>query len=433
MRLARKVEIQPTPTQRQALLQHAGSARWAYNFGLRRKMEAIDARKAAIAAGADPKCAPKVPTAIDLHRELNRLKKVPVEQGGVPWMYKASKAAPQEALRDLDSAFQHFYRRVKAGEKPGFPRFKSRNRSIGGFRLTGAVRVQDRFVKLPVLGRLRIKPGDRGYLPVGAHGTVSVTERAGRWYVSILEPGDAPETVSNGGPEVGLDLGVKRLATLSNGTVIENPRALKQMTQRLRLRQKEVSRKKNGSKNRAKAKAKLARTHARVANVRRDALQKATTILTKNHGRIVIEDLRVKNMTKATTGTWRKAKARLNRSVLDASFAEFRRLLEYKAKLYGCEVVLVNPAYTSQRCSACGHIESGNRPSQARFCCLSCGFATNADVNAANNILKAGSCPVTACGDGIKTRLCRAAVDEAGIGGGVMDQPLATVSSNGTP
>ncbi len=403
MRLARKVEVQPTPTQRQALLQHAGNARWAYNFGLRLKTEAISVRKALIASGTAPKDAPKVPSAIDLHRELNALKKVPVEDGGVPWMYSASKAAPQEALRDLDCAFQHFYRRIKAGEKPGYPRFKSRKQGIGGFRLTGSVRVQDRFVTLPVLGRLRVKPGDRRYLPVGSHGTASVTEHAGRWYVSILEPGDAPSgPTQNGGSEVGVDLGVERLATLSDGAVIANPRALKREGRKLRLLQKEVSRKTKGSKNRAKANLRLRRAHARVANIRRDALHKATTMLTKNHGRIVIEDLRVKNMTRAASGAGRRAKAGLNRSVLDACFGEFRRLLEYKGRLYGCEVVAVNPAYTSQRCSTCGHTEAGNRRSQAEFMCLSCGFTKNADVNAAVNILRAGSCPATACGGGVR-------------------------------
>jgi len=390
MKLGRKVEIQPTPFQRQALLQHAGNARWAFNWGLARKKEAWAIRKDSLDAGVPTKDAPRVPTAIDLHRELNKLKQLPVEEGGVPWMYESSKCAPQEALRNLDRAFQHFFRRVKAGEKPGYPRFKSRNRGIGGFTLTGSIRAEIRVMVLPRIGRLRIKPGDHGYLPIGSYGSATVTEQAGRWFVSIAGP-EVVEAVPNGKPAVGLDLGVVRLATLSDGTVIENPKALAVGQKKIKRLQKEVSKKKKGSANRGKARAKLAKAHARVTSVRKDALHKATTTIAKNHGKVSIEDLRVRNMTRS--GGLRKRG--LNRVVLDASFSEFRRLLEYKGQLYGCKIVAVPAAYTSQRCSACGHVEKGNRTSQAEFCCLSCGFEANADLNAAINILVAGSCSDT--------------------------------------
>lgn len=403
MRLSRKVEIQPTPTQRQALLQHAGSARWAYNFGLARKKQALAARKQAIDSGPPSESAPKVPTAIDLHRELVVLKKMPKENGGVPWMYDVSKCAPQEALRDLDRAFQHFFRRVKAGGKPGYPRFKSRKRRIGGFRLTGSIKVDHKSVQLPRIGRVRVKPGDHGYLPLGQHTQVSVKECAGRWYVCILGP-DVAEAGPNGGPAVGLDMGVAHLATLSDGTVIENPKSLARCRHKVKHAQKEVSKKKKGSRNRNKARERLARVHARAANVRKNALHQATTMLAKSHGRIVIEDLSVRNMTRSASGHGKAAKAGLNRAMLDASFAEFRRQLEYKAKRYGCEVVAIPAAYTSQRCSVCGYVEAGNRISQNEFRCLDCGHTANADLNAAINILVAGSCPETknACGAGVR-------------------------------
>lgn len=298
---------------------------------------------------------------------------------------------------------------MQAGEQPGFPRFKARNRGIGGFRVTGSIRVEAHAIILPRLGRLRIKPGDHGYLPVGTHGQASVTERAGRWYVSVLGP-EAEEASPNGGPAVGIDLGVTRLATLSDGTVFENPHALVKAEHKIKWLQKEVSRKKHGSANRRKAKARLARAHARVANIRRDALHQATTILAKSHGKVMVEDLKVRNMTRRRVGTGRAAKAGLNRSLLDASFGEFRRLLTYKAKRYGCEVVTVNPAYTSQRCAACGHVEAGNRQSQTAFRCLSCHYEANADYNAAINILVAGSCPDTknACGADVRRRSLQA-------------------------
>ncbi len=402
MRLSRKAELQPTPTQRKAFIRHAGCARWAYNWGLARKQEAWAKRKAVLDQGVSRGQAPKVPSAIDLHRELVLLKKTPKEKGGVPWMYESSKCAPQEALRNLDAAFKYFFRRVKKGETPGHPKFKLKSKGIGGFRVAGSVKVESKTIQLPRIGRVRIKPGDHGYLPVGAPSQVSVTEHAGRWFISMVRC-ETEEGLPNGGPVVGIDMGIARLATLSDGTTIENPKALKQEGQKLRRRQKSISRKKKGSANRRKARQALARTHFRIANIRNDVLHKITTDLTKSHGRVVIEDLRVKNMTRRCSGKGRAAKSGLNRALLDAGFGEFRRMLEYKGKLYGCEVVAVSPKYTSQRCSACGFVDAGNRPTQERFRCLSCGHEENADLNAAKNILVAGSCSETqnACGDDV--------------------------------
>ncbi len=372
MRLAFRAEVRPTPRQRAALLQHAGNARWAYNWGLRQHRDAYERW----VEEGKPKKWRGWPNAISLHRDLNVLKKTAPEDGGVPWMYEASKAAPQEALRDLDRAFKNFLT-----GRARYPRFKSRNRGIGGFRLTGTVRADARTIQLPVIGRVKFQPGERGYLPWGKHAQVSVTEQAGRWFVSVVGPEVVEATPE--GPAVGLDLGVARLATLSDGTVIENPKALATGQRKLKRLQQEVSRKKKGSANRGKARAKLARAHARVRNVRRDALHKATTSIATRFGRVIIEDLKVQNMTRG--GGSRKRG--LNRVVLDAAFGEFRRLLGYKGKLYGCSVEAVPPHYTSQRCSSCGHVEKGNRRSQSDFRCLSCGHEANADLNAAINIL----------------------------------------------
>ena len=169
----------------------------------------------------------KVPTAIDLHRELNRLKK-----SELSWMYAVSKCAPQEALRNLDQAYAHFFRRVKekkAGKKipAGFPKFKSKKNGVGGFRLTGAIHVYEKAIQLPRLGRLRLK--ERGYLPMeGVHIlSATVSERAGRWFVSIQVEQEIPDPQANYQPVVGVDLGILALATFSDGTRIENPHALK--------------------------------------------------------------------------------------------------------------------------------------------------------------------------------------------------------------
>lgn len=217
MRLSYQAEIRPTPTQRRALLQHAGNARWAYNWGLRRHQEAYERW---VSLGK-PKKWDGWPNAISLHRDLVVLKKTTLEDGGIPWMYAASKCAPQEALRDLDRAFKNFLAGLTC-----YPRFKSRNRGIGGFRLAGTIKVDHRTIQLPIIGRLRFQPGEQGYLPWGKPVQVSVTEQAGRWFVSVVGPDEVKEAEPNGKPAVGLDLGVVSLATLSNGTVIENPKAL---------------------------------------------------------------------------------------------------------------------------------------------------------------------------------------------------------------
>lgn len=376
MRLAYRAEIRPTPRQRAALLQHAGNARWAYNWGLSQHRAAYEQW----VAEGKPKKWKGWLNAIRLHRDLNALKKLPKEDGGIPWMYEASKAAPQEALRDLDRAFKNFL-----SGRARYPRFKSRNRGIGGFRLTGTIKADNRTIQLPVIGRVQFQPGERGYLPWGKHAQVSVTEKAGRWFVSVVGPEVSEATPE--GPAVGLDLGVARLATLSDGTVIENPKALQRGQRKLKRLQQEVSRKKKGSANRNKARHRLAKAHDRVRNVRRDALHKATTSIATRFGRVLIEDLKVRNMT-AGGGSRKRG---LNRVVLDAAFGAFRSMLEYKGKLYGCSVEAVPPHYTSQRCSACGHVEKGNRTSQAEFLCLSCGHEANADLNAAINILRAAS------------------------------------------
>ena len=205
-----KTELDLGDVQRTACARHAGAARYAYNWGLARKIAAFKAGQ-------------KTPTAIDLHRELNALKKP--ELG---WMYEVSKCAPQEALRNLDRAFDHFFQRVrehKAGKpvKAGYPRFKSKKRGRGSFRLTGVIRVFDDAIQLPRLGRLRLK--ERGYLPASGVRVLSATvsEQAGRWFVSLQVEIELPAAVGDAGkPVAGVDLGIAALATVSDGMVVEN-------------------------------------------------------------------------------------------------------------------------------------------------------------------------------------------------------------------
>src|SRR5215831_13653664 len=232
---AYKTELALNNEQLTACKRHAGVARWAYNWGLSRKQESYQATG-------------KSPTAIDLYRELNALK-----QTGVPWLYEVSKCAPQEALRNLDAAFAHFFRRVKLKKegnlrgKVGYPQPKTKKKGLGSFRLTGSIVVFPKAIQLPRLGRLRLK--ERGYLPTSGVRirSATVSEQAGHWYVSVLVEQEH-SMPANSGPVVGVDLGIKRLATLSDGTSEPNPRHLRSCLKKLKRLQRAVTRKPKGSR-----------------------------------------------------------------------------------------------------------------------------------------------------------------------------------------
>jgi len=359
-----KTELDLNNKQKTACVRHAGAARFAYNWGLERK-------KAAYASGE------KTPSAIDLHRELNALKKMELV-----WMYEVSKCAPQEALRDLDQAFAHFFRRVKEKKsgkhvKVGFPRFKSKKNGLGSFRLTGVIHVFDKAIQLPRLGLLRLK--ERGYLPVsGVHIlSATVSEKAGRWFVSLQVEMEIPDPVVEKKPGAGVDLGIHRMAQVSDGMYFENPRALKRALKKIKRLQRVVSRRQKGSANRQKAVRQLAKAYFWVANIRKEALHQATTLLTKTKSAIVLEDLNVSGMLK---------NHHLAQAIADVGMYEFRRQLQYKGAWYGCEVFLADRFFPStKRCSQCGN-EKELSLAERVYSCEVCGQVIDRDLNAAINL-----------------------------------------------
>lgn len=360
-----KTELDLNNHQKTACARHAGAARYAYNWGLARKLAAYQAGKKAL-------------TAIDLHRELNILKKTELS-----WLYEVSKCAPQEALGDLDKAYAHFFRRVKAKKagknvKVGFPRFKSKKNGLGSFRLTGAIHNFEKAIQLPRLGVLRLKEG--GYLPKkGVHIlSATVSEKGGRWFVSLQVEKEIPDPEPIEKLVAGVDLGINRMGQVSDGMVFENPRALKNALTKLKRKQREVSRCKKGSANRKKAIERLARLHAHVANIRKNALHQATTYLTKTKSVVVVENLNVIGMTK---------NHHLAQAIADVGMSEFRRQLEYKGKWYGCEVRVADRFYPStKRCSRCGQVKFVMRLDEREYQCESCGLAIDRDLNAAINL-----------------------------------------------
>ncbi|MCI0580061.1 MAG: transposase, partial [Chloroflexi bacterium] len=262
MRIQRayKTELKPNNEQRTLLTRCAGAARFTYNWGLRQKIEEYQASG-------------KSPSYYELHRRLNVLK-----QTELAWMYALSKTIPQEALRDLDRAFDHFFRRIRQGQKPGFPRFKSRKRGIGSFRVWGKIRVEPGCIKLPRLGWLLLK--EKGYLPTAGVKVLSATvsERAGRWFVSLQVEEEMEKQLASG-PAVGIDLGIAHLATVSDGRMFANQGALQKSLERLARLDRELNRRKPGSLNRAKTRARLARLHYRITCLRREAIHQTTAAI----------------------------------------------------------------------------------------------------------------------------------------------------------
>jgi putative transposase len=372
-----RVELDPNNRQKTALLRHAGVARFAWNWGLARRIE-------------EYKRAGQSCNAIAQHRQLNILKK-----SEFPWMYDVSKCAPQEALRNLDRAFQNFFRRLKAGEKPGFPRFKSKNRGIGGFRLAGSIEATATQIKLPRIGWVRLQ--EHGHIPAGKFTAAAVREQAGRWFVSVFCEQEAVVPI-NIGVSIGVDLGINSLAVTSAGQVFGNPRALARRLKRLGRLQRAHARKQKGGANRKKSQKRLAKLHFRIACVRRDALHKVTTALAKNHSLVAIEDLNVRGMVKNHC---------LARAISDVGFAEFRRQLEYKCNWYGSKLVVVGRFFPSSKiCSGCGHIKERLALSERVFRCEQCGLEIDRDLNAAKNLLVAAGSVETlnACGTEIRKR-----------------------------
>jgi transposase len=291
-----KTELDLNNAQRTACLKHAGAARFAYNWGLRRYQQEYASLH-------------RTPSAISLHKELNALKKT-----DFPWMYDVSKCAMQEAFRDLEKAFKHFFGKCqlrKMGQwkgKLGYPKFKTKKKGLGSFRLTGTIHVTDKAVQLPRLGKVRLKEkGKKKYIPTSGIKILSATvsEQAGHWYVSVQVEEEVSDALAASGQAMGVDFGIKALATCSDGTTIENPKVLRNHLKKLKRLGRQHSRKTKGGKNRKKAVRKLACLHARIAHIRSDALHKATAqIVAKTKpcqerpACIVIEDLNVAGMLK---------------------------------------------------------------------------------------------------------------------------------------
>ncbi|EFY9252281.1 IS200/IS605 family element transposase accessory protein TnpB [Shigella flexneri] len=304
------------------------------------------------------------------------------------WLKDSPSQPLQQSLKDLERAYKNFFRKRAA-----FPRFKKRGQNAA-FRYPQGVKLdqENSRIFLPKLGWMRYRNSRQ---VTGVVKNVTVSQSCGTWYISIQTESEVSTPVHPSASMIGLDAGVAK------NSFQKNQKTLARL-------QRQLSRKVKFSNNWQKQKRKIQRLHSCIANIRRDYLHKVTTTVSKNHAMIVIEDLKVSNMSKSAAGTVSqpgrnvRAKSGLNRSILDQGWYEMRRQLEYKQLWRGGQVLAVPPAYTSQRCACCGHTAKENRLSQSKFRCQVCGYTANADVNGARNILAAGHA-VLACGEMVQS------------------------------
>ena len=306
------------------------------------------------------------------------------------WLKDAPTHPLQQALKDLERAYTHFFAR-----RAECPRFKKRGRHES-FRYPDPKQIRldqaNSRLFLPKLGWLRYR-NSRKVLGTVKNLTVSLS--CGKWFVSIQTQREVAQPVPRGGM-VGIDLGVARFATLSDGTLYAPLNSFKRHATALRKGQQGLCRKQKFSNNWKKAKGRVQRIHARIGNARRDFLHKTSTAISQNHAIVCIEDLQVRNMSSSAAGSIEtpgrhvRAKSGLNRSILDQGWFELRRQLQYKLSWDAGELIVVPPQNTSRRCPECDHVSAQNRRTQELFACVACGFEENADVVGAINILRAG-------------------------------------------
>ena len=388
-----KVALDPTPAQEKRLLSHAGGARFAYNAMLAHVKAALD-------AGEKPEW-----SFWSLRKQWNMDKDaLAVDAEGSPWWSENSKEAYSSGIEALSKGLSNWSKSRKGdrkGRRVGFPKFKSKNKSTprftyaaGGF---GLIDGDPKALRIPKIGRFHCMEDVTKRVNGARVLRMTISQRAGRWYASLtVEREDKPVANPPKGGAVGVDLGVKQLATLSDGTVVENPRYLREAEKKLKRAQQALSRKTKGSNRRAKARAKVARIHAHVANQRLDAMHKLTTRLFRKYSDISVEDLNVSGMVK---------NRHLAKSVSDAAFGEFRRQLEYKTARASARLHVVDRWYRSSKtCSKCGSVKAKLSLAERTYTCDNCGLTMDRDLNAAINILVAGSAPETLNAHGATVR-----------------------------
>ena len=368
-----RFELMPSGQQKRQMRRFAGSCRFVFNKALALQKERYERGEKKLG-----------------YAGLCKLLTEWRNSAGTAWLAEAPIHPLQQKLKDLERAYSNFF-----AKRADFPRFKKKGQG-DSFRYPDPKQIKldqaNNRIFLPKLGWLRYRNSRK---VLGDLRNVTVSLSGGKWFVSIQTEREVEQAIPRGGA-VGIDMGIARFATLSDGTFYAPLNSFKRHEVALRKAQQAMSRKVKFSNNWKKAKARVQRIHSRIGNVRRDYLHKASTAISKNHAMVCIEDLQVRNMSKSAAGTADapgsnvRAKSGLNKSILDQGWFEFRRQLDYKLAWNGGHLVVVPPQNTSRTCPACGHVSADNRQTQARFLCVECGFEESADLVGAINILRAG-------------------------------------------
>ena len=375
-----KYELMPNGEQQRAMRRFAGSCRFVFN-------KALALQQARYAEGK------KKLSYAGLCKHLTEWRK----SSETPWLSETHSQALQQALKDLERAYKNFFEK-----RADFPRFKKKGQS-DSFRYPQGSKLDqgNSRIFLPKLGWMRYR-NSRDVL--GVVKNVTVSSKQGKWFVSIQTEREVETPIHPSTAIVGVDMGIARFATLSDGSYFAPLNRFRRQEKALAKAQRALSRKQKFSNTWKKAKATVQKIHARIGNARRDYLHKATSTISQNHAIVCIEDLSVRNMSKSASGTTVtpgknvKAKSGLNKAILDQGWFEFRRQLDYKLAWKGGQLIVVPPRNTSRTCPCCGHVAKENRRSQARFSCVSCDFEENADLVGAINVLRAGHAQL-ACAD----------------------------------
>ncbi len=374
-----KYELMPDGQQVRNLRRFAGACRFVFNEALRLQQ-------------ANRESGGKFIGYVAMAKTLTAWRNGAVTPSGraAAWLAEAPVHPQQQALKDLERAYGNFFEK-----RAGFPRVRKKGRD-DSFRYPDPKQIKldqaNSRIFLPKLGWMRV----RFSRPVlGEVRNVTVSQAGGKWFASIQTRREVETPLPQGGA-IGIDMGIARFATLSDGSFVAPLNSFGRHEAALRRAQQAMSRKTRFSNNWKKAKAQVQRIHSRIGNVRRDYLHKTSTAISKNHAMVCIEDLQVKNMSRSAAGTADapgrnvRAKSGLNRSILDQGWFEFRRQLDYKLAWNGGYLIAVPPRNTSRTCPCCGHVAAANRQTQAQFRCVECGFEENADVVGAINILARG-------------------------------------------
>ena len=372
-RKAYKYRLKTRTGQVALFRQQAGCCRFVWNKALALQKERLDAGE-------------KILRYVEMAKLLTGWKR----EVETVFLTVAQSQTLQQTLKFLDQAIKEAFDKKNPKK---FPRFKKKGRSTDSFRYPQGFKLDRDRIFLPKVGWVRfIKSREIEGTPKN----VTVSRRGDHWYVSIQTEREITEPVHPSASSLGIDLGIARFATLSDGSFLEPLNSFKKLEKKLAKEQRRLARKTKLSANWKKQKRKITRLHIRIADARNDYLHKASATISKNHAIVCVEDLKIKNMSKSAAGTSEapgkkvRAKSGLNRATLDQGWFEFSRQLEYKLAWNGGWLIKVPPQNTSRTCPVCGFIAKENRKTQAQFKCMECGFEEHADLVGAINILRAG-------------------------------------------